>query len=151
MDREGLSSHHEDANFSLYDAYGTTMDDDTAIADTGYPLSGWDHHNQSAEVGHLDMSVEAGGDYDNLTKSMNDFGSTQFGHEFQQEHSFEHDVHQFQDYMAQETMVDPHSDNQRYGAVNSMDLYHPPSIYPNHSQETPDYGSIYNFNLQSLI
>ena len=140
MDQIGNPSEHEDSNFNLYDNYGTDMDDDVVVAvgggDTVFSLGGsggWDHHSVEA---YPDVTTH-GTPYDTSTTPMDDFGSTHYGHQFHQGQTFEHDGHQFQDFM---TQGDQHVGNDAYD-INSMGLYNATSIYPDLAQETADYGT----------
>jgi hypothetical protein len=148
MDQSGHPSEHEDSHhFNLYDTYGTEMDDDDeaiGVDDTSFPIGaggGWDHQGPNV-VGYSNINVQPT-QYDPSTTTnttMVDFGTGHYTSEFQHQHSFEHDGHQYQDYMVQDSMGDEHTGNEGYD-MNSMDLYNTPSIYPNLVQETGDYGT----------
>ena len=140
MDQGGNPSQHEDSNYNIYDTYGTDMDDDVVTiggGDSVFALGGsggWDHHH-SVE-GYPDVTAH-GAPYDTSTTPMDDFGSTHYGHQFHEGQTFEHDGHQFQDFMSPD---DQHIGNDVYD-INSMDLYNATSIYPDLGQMTADYGT----------
>ena len=84
--------------------------------------------------------------YDTSTTPMDDFGSTHYGDQFHQGQTFEHDGHQFQDFMTQD---DQHIGNDGYD-INPMDLYNAASIYPDLGQVTQimvprlsNFGSVF--------
>jgi hypothetical protein len=144
MDQGTDPSQHEDSNFNLYDTYGASIDDNTAMAGHDFPLGGgvgWDHHpEQSQQVGgYTDVEQHYDPSTTTITTAMDDFGSTHYAHDFQHGQTFDQDVHQFQDFLAQD---DQQGGNEPYD-MNSMDLYHAPSIYPNlgPSQDTGGYGT----------
>jgi len=150
MDQGTDPSQHEDSNFNLYETYDTNMEDDAAMAGHDFPLGGgdigvgWDHHHPEQQSGgythvepqhdshHYDPSATT------TTTAMDDFGSTQYTHDFNQGQPFNQEGHGFQDFLAQD---DQHEGNGPYH-MNSMDLYHAPSIYPNLGpHETGGYGT----------
>ena len=144
MDQGGNPSEHEDSNYSLYDTYGTDMEDDDVVITVGggdnlFPLGGggggggWEHHSVG---GYPDVTTR-GTPYDTATTPMDDFSSTHYVHQFHQGQTFEHNGHQFQDFMSH---GDQHVGNEEYD-INSMDLYNASSIYPDLGQETADYGT----------
>lgn len=144
MDHEG-----EDSGFNLYEHYGASMDDDevAVVDDTAFPMHGWDHHASVAEDGsgagvYPDITGDNDG-YDAQDSTMEDFNSTQYGHGFHQTQHFEGDSQEFQNFMADQH--DHHQGNQtaEYD-INSMELYHTPTLYPNltqSQQNTPQYGN----------
>ena len=142
MDQGGNPSQHEGANFNLYDTYGASIDEDTAMAGDDFPLGGWDHDPEQSGMGYTDVQ-QPHGHYDPSTATastaMDDFGSTHYAHDFQHEQGFDQDEHHFQDFLAQD---DHHrGENEPYD-MNSMDLYHAPSIYPNLGPQDPqEYGT----------
>jgi hypothetical protein len=134
-------SQHEDSNFSLYDAYGTGMDDGAAAADSAgvvFPLGGWDHHGHSMdEVGYPDVNVQPTRYDSSTTTAMDDFGTVHYVHDFQHGQTFEQDGQQFQDFM----QTDRQPEAEGYD-LNTMDLYHAASIYPDLAQEeTRGFGT----------
>jgi hypothetical protein len=143
MDQDDSPSQHDDSNYNLYDTYDPTMEEDIAAGPSdvvGFHLGGWDHHGQSVEeAGYSDVTTHRTG-YDSSTTNMDDFGTTHYRREFQHGESFEHDGHQFQDFMAQESMTDQHARNEGYD-MNSMDLYNTSPIYSNLTRENPTYGT----------
>ena len=148
MDHEG-----EDSGFNLYEHYGANMDDDevAAVDDTAFPMHGWDQHASVAAAGssagvYPDLTGDNDG-YDAQQSTMEDFDSTQYGHGFQQSQHFEGDGQGFQNFMAHQSLSDQHDHNQGNQTeydINSMELYHTPTIYPNLTQtqqNTPQYGN----------
>lgn len=146
MDQGADPSQHEDSNFNLYDTYGADMGDDTAMAGHDFPLGGdtgvgWDHHPEQSG-GYTDIEQQHGGHYDpsttTTTTAMDDFGSTHYTHDFHHVQAFDPEGQGFQDFLTQD---DQHGENEPYD-MNSMDLYHAPSIYPNLGpHDTGGYGT----------
>jgi hypothetical protein len=132
MDQGNSSSQQEDSNF--YDAYGTGMDDDAN--DAAFQIGAWDHqgHGVPAVYPHV-----VGGQTEFDPATMDEFVTTHYGQEFQHTQSFEQDGQQFQGFMG-ETIRDQQSGNEPFD-MNSMDLYHAPTIYPNLAQETMQFGT----------
>src|SRR5271154_1490692 len=131
MDQGGVNpSQHEDSNFNLYDTYDADMDDEVALVGGssgggGATFGGWGQHHQ-VHAGEAGYSHET--EYDTSTTPMDDFGTAHYGHDFQHAQPFDHDAHQFQDFMV-------HNDDQHQAGteggfdMNSMDLYNTSTIY----------------------
>jgi len=131
---QGNSSSHEESNFVLYDdAYGAGMDDDV---DGALLLGGWGHQGPGVPAAGQFPHVAEG--YDPRT-TMDDFGTTHYGQEYQQNQTFEHSGQQFPEFMGQEHMGDQQSVNDGFD-ISSMDLYRTPTIYPNLAHEMMEYG-----------
>jgi len=134
MDQGGSSSQHGDPNFALYDAYGPGMDVD---ADGAFQMGVWDHQGQAGQGGYPDVS--GGDDGFDPTSGMDDFGTAHYGQEYQHTQSFEQDGQQFQQFLNSEQIGDQQTAHDGYD-MDSMDLYHPHTIYPNLGQDTVEYG-----------
>jgi hypothetical protein len=70
---------------------------------------------------------------------MDDFGTVHYGHDFQHGQPFDHDAHQFQDFMGQKDHQHQPGTDGGFD-MNSMDLYNTSAIYPNLAQENAEYG-----------
>ena len=143
MDQAGNPPENDDSHFSMYDAYGTNIDDDAIMADSAFPVGGgasagggWDHHGRAVEA-YPGVDIHAA-NYDNANNaaSMDAFGNGPFDSGFRHHESFDQDGHHFPDFLVNDEHLESHALD-----IHSMDLYVTPSIYPNIGQETSDFGT----------
>jgi hypothetical protein len=146
-DDNDSSMQHGESNYSLYDTFGSDMVDDVNVVDsTVFPLDPW-HASQYPNVTIHQTP------YDPHNANMQDIQTTQFTHGFQQGQAFQHNGQPFHGFMGHNTSGDHHGEDQGFG-MNTMDLYQhtAPSIYPDLTQDTANYGIIlcnFDFNLFS--
>ena len=137
---QGTPPHADNAVYNTYDvfdAYGTGMEDVGGGEGGDFTMLPWDHHDGG------DFHGAGGNTFDATNKHM-DFDTSHYGTEFQHHSGFEQDGQgTFAEYLNHGAMgVD--DDDQTGGEgrydMDSMDLYHAPSIYPNLNQHTEEYG-----------
>jgi hypothetical protein len=161
MDHEG-----DDSGFNLYEHYGASMDDEEEVAavdESAFPMHhGWDDHHAQASLAadgsgagvYPDMADDNHG-YNTPHTTMEDFDSTQYGHEFQQtQQHFEGDPQQaFHNFMDQ-SMTDDHQhdlNQQNEYDLNSMEIYHTPTIYPDLTQAQQNTSHYGNYSYRPIV